>query len=90
MSLVGPRPETPEVVKGLSSLFPDCNIRHLVLPGLTGLCQVSPEYQHFHNLSEIHAKLLHDLHYVDCISCKLDLSIVVQTVAILLGAKGVA
>ena len=36
MSLVGPRPELPEIVRRLEALIPFYDARLLVLPGLTG------------------------------------------------------
>lgn len=45
MSIVGPRPERPELVKTLSAVIPMFEERtRLVRPGITGLAQVSLDY----------------------------------------------
>jgi lipopolysaccharide/colanic/teichoic acid biosynthesis glycosyltransferase len=89
MSLVGPRPETPEVVAGLSMIISDYSRRHLVRPGLTGLCQVSTAYTRFANAEEILAKVTLDLEYVDRCSPILDLRILGRTATVLLAGIGV-
>ena len=45
MSIVGPRPERPELVKTLSAVIPMFEERtRMVRPGITGLAQVSLDY----------------------------------------------
>ena len=44
MSLVGPRPERPEFVKGLSETIPYYSERHSVKPGVTGWAQLRYSY----------------------------------------------
>ena len=73
MSLVGPRPESPERVKHYSEWQAQ---RLRVKPGLTGLAQV-------HGLREQHAsedKARFDLQYILYWSPFLDLSILLQTI----------
>lgn len=72
MSLVGPRPELPQIVEQYESWQ---HARHLVRPGITGWWQVSgrsdlPMHEH----TEL------DIYYVDNISAKLDLAIARKTV----------
>jgi len=71
MSLVGPRPELPEIV----SQYPDAyHRRHDVLPGITGLAQVSGRSDLTYD--EI---VTYDLAYVDCHSLVTDVRILWRT-----------
>jgi len=80
MSLVGPRPNIPEEVKRYS-------IKHFkkleVLPGMTGVCQVSGR----NDLSYKEIVKL-DLYYVDNWSIWMDLSIMTMTIPAVLLGKG--
>ncbi|OGO53036.1 MAG: hypothetical protein A2148_00920 [Chloroflexi bacterium RBG_16_68_14] len=80
MSIVGPRPEVPELV---AQYPPEYHRRHSVRPGITGLAQVngrgSLTYQE---------GLLYDLDYVDKHSLARDLAILLRTVPVVLSRKG--
>ncbi|AFY74248.1 exopolysaccharide biosynthesis polyprenyl glycosylphosphotransferase [Synechococcus sp. PCC 7502] len=81
MSLVGPRPLPIRDV----ALFADWHhIRHGVLPGITGLWQISGRS----DLDTIDDAVRLDLHYIDHWSLNLDLAILVDTVSIVLFGKG--
>ncbi len=41
MSLVGPRPERPELIEGFKEQIPHYNVRHNIKPGVTGWAQVN-------------------------------------------------
>jgi exopolysaccharide biosynthesis polyprenyl glycosylphosphotransferase len=41
MSLVGPRPERPELIAGFNEEIPHYNVRHNIKPGITGWAQVN-------------------------------------------------
>jgi lipopolysaccharide/colanic/teichoic acid biosynthesis glycosyltransferase len=41
MSLVGPRPERPELISGFERRIPHYNARHACLPGMTGWAQMN-------------------------------------------------
>lgn len=41
MSLVGPRPERPELIEGFKEEIPHYNVRHNIKPGVTGWAQVN-------------------------------------------------
>jgi exopolysaccharide biosynthesis polyprenyl glycosylphosphotransferase len=72
MSLVGPRPELPEIV---ARYEPWQHARHLVTPGITGWWQVNRDGQRLmHEATEL------DLHYIRHQSLWLDLMILVRTV----------
>jgi len=77
MSLVGPRPEPPELVESLSWVVPHYDRRALVKPGLTGWAQVRCGYAG----SRIGTawKTCHDLYYLKHRSVGLDLVILLQT-----------
>ena len=77
MTLVGPRPERPEIVNELERRFPHYTRRHLVKPGITGWAQLRCGYAG----SELGTawKLCHDLFYVKRRSVLADLLIIVET-----------
>ena len=77
MSLVGPRPEPPELVRKLRSVVPYYDRRALVKPGLTGWAQVRCGYSGTRVGTAW--KTCHDLYYVKHRSVELDLIILVQT-----------
>lgn len=80
MSLVGPRPNVPAQRELYSE--EDWNKRHLVRPGITGLAQVSGRSA----LSQRQRDAL-DHHYVTHQSTKLDISILIRTVALVVSRK---
>jgi exopolysaccharide biosynthesis polyprenyl glycosylphosphotransferase len=77
MSLVGPRPERPEIVAEIQRRFPHYSPRHLIKPGITGWAQLRCGY----GGSEIGTawKLCHDLFYLKHRSFLVDLLILVET-----------
>jgi lipopolysaccharide/colanic/teichoic acid biosynthesis glycosyltransferase len=62
MSLVGPRPERPEIIPVLEQAIPEYRERLRVRPGVTGLAQVRlpPDT----DLASVRRKLVYDLYYV--------------------------
>ena len=87
MSLVGPRPERPELVAELDNQIPFFSIRTLVKPGLSGWDQISGEY-HSPIPADAYKKLQHDLYYIKHRSVYLDWTIVLKTVKTILTYKG--
>ncbi len=80
MSLVGPRPELPEITERYAAWQ---HRRHLVRPGLTGWWQVQGRSDlPMHENTEL------DLYYVEHVSFRLDLRIVLRTVRVVLGGFG--
>jgi lipopolysaccharide/colanic/teichoic acid biosynthesis glycosyltransferase len=77
MSLVGPRPERPEIASQLELAIPRYRERLGVRPGVTGLAQVQlpPET----TVEEVHRKLACDLYYIRHASAWLDLRIIFAT-----------
>lgn len=77
MSLVGPRPERPEIAVGIEQRIPLFSQRLESLPGVTGLAQVRlpPDCDE----PGLMRKLAHDLYYIRYGSLGMDFSILVAT-----------
>jgi exopolysaccharide biosynthesis polyprenyl glycosylphosphotransferase len=86
MSLVGPRPEPPELVQELSGLVPYYERRALVKPGLTGWAQVRCGYAGSRYGTAW--KMCHDLYYIKHRSARLDLLVLVQSLHALMERDG--
>ena len=86
MSLIGPRPERPEFVSGLSESIPYYAERHTVKPGLTGWAQL--RYPYGASEEDAIEKLQYDLYYVKNQSLLLDLVILLQTIEVVVWGKG--
>jgi Undecaprenyl-phosphate glucose phosphotransferase len=86
MSLVGPRPHAVAMKAG-DRLY--CEAveqylhRHRVKPGITGWAQVNGLRGEVDTLTKAHARVSHDLYYIEHWSLWLDLKIVLKTVGIL-------
>lgn len=74
MSLVGPRPERPELTEQFEQQIPGYARRHELPPGLTGLAQIHGRYH-----TDAEYKLGYDLHYLVNWSPVLDLLILART-----------
>lgn len=83
MSLVGPRPERPEIVARILRDVPDFDLRCLVRPGIAGLAQVSAEYD-----TRPEVKLRYDLMYMCDWSVWLDLRLMLRAVSSSLSGTG--
>ena len=83
MSLIGPRPERPELTDHFESEIPGFTNRLMVKPGLTGLAQVNGGY----DISP-EEKLRFDLEYIWNQNAFLDMKILIQTVWVTLTGKG--
>ncbi|NLG23187.1 MAG: sugar transferase [Actinomycetales bacterium] len=86
MSLVGPRPERPEIVLDLRQQLAAFDLRHTVRPGLTGQAQIKHCYTS--SLGDWHGKLAHDLDYIRMGTLRTDLQIILGTLAHLVRLKG--
>jgi lipopolysaccharide/colanic/teichoic acid biosynthesis glycosyltransferase len=77
MSLVGPRPERPELAAQIERALPRYRERLAVRPGVTGLAQVQlpPDV----NLESVERKLACDLVYIQRVSAWLDFRIMLGT-----------
>ena len=83
MSLVGPRPERPEIAHQLERALPLYGERLLVRPGLTGLAQVQlpPDV----DLAGVGRKLACDVYYIRHQGLGLDLRLLLSTATGVLG-----
>lgn len=86
MSFVGPRPERPFFVRQLNEQIAYYNMRHSIKPGITGFAQV--RYQYGSSVEDALQKLQYDLYYVKNNGLFLDLLILVETLQVVLFAKG--
>ncbi len=86
MSFVGPRPERPFFVSQLTEKIPFYPERHTVKPGITGWAQV--KYRYGASIEDATEKLRYDLYYVKHLSLAFDLTIVADTVKVILFGKG--
>lgn len=87
MSIIGPRPERPEVSEELVKKVPFYQQRLLVKPGITGWDQVSGEY-HSPTIDDTIKKVKNDLYYIKNISARLDLSILFKTIITVIKKAG--
>lgn len=86
MSVVGPRPERPEFVQGFGLRVPHYGLRHCVRPGLTGWAQL--RYPYGASEADTVEKLRYDLYYVKYQSLRFDLTILLETVEVVLFGRG--
>lgn len=86
MSFVGPRPERPYFVEQLARDIPFYQQRHAVKPGLTGWAQV--KFHYGSSVEDATEKLRYDLYYIKHLSIGLDVSIVLDTVKVILFGTG--
>lgn len=84
MSLIGPRPERPEIVQRLERSLPRYRERLQARPGLTGLAQVQRPPDG--DLEDVRHKLAYDLYYIQHMSLAMDLRIAMATALQMAGA----
>ncbi|WP_298345918.1 sugar transferase [uncultured Algibacter sp.] len=82
MSLIGPRPLLPQYLPYYSEKE---KLRHTVRPGITGLAQVNGR-----NQIDWDTKLGFDVEYVENISLKSDIAIIIKTIKKVITAKEVS
>jgi exopolysaccharide biosynthesis polyprenyl glycosylphosphotransferase len=75
MSLVGPRPERPELIRGFKHQIPHYNARHTVKPGITGWAQVNG----LRGDTDLTERIIHDLYYVEHWNLLFDLQTIFLT-----------
>ena len=86
MSLIGPRPERPGIVKRLKHKIPLYSRRHRMKPGITGWAQIKGGYDT--SIEDVQKKLEYDLFYLENMSLRMDLKIMLRTVYTMIAGKG--
>ena len=75
MSLVGPRPERPELIEDFKEEIPQYNARHNIKPGITGWAQVNG----LRGDTCLFERVKYDLYYIENWNIMLDLQIMAMT-----------
>jgi len=75
MSLVGPRPERPELIRNFKHEIPHYNARHNAKPGITGWAQVNG----LRGDTDLNERIKCDLWYLENWSVLLDFQIMFMT-----------
>ena len=86
MSLIGPRPERPEIEEKLFKKVPYYKSRYILKPGISGWAQVN--YHYGASVADAKQKLSYDIYYISNFSFFLDLLIFFKTIKLVLNAKG--
>ncbi len=90
LSLIGPRPELPELAALYEKEIPYYNVRHLITPGLSGWAQIHqekpPKFGVAYDNTKL--KLAYDLYYIKNRSFMLDVKIAIKTLRILVSRSG--
>jgi lipopolysaccharide/colanic/teichoic acid biosynthesis glycosyltransferase len=90
ISLIGPRPETPLLVKEYTESVPFYNVRHIVRPGLSGWAQTqqheAPKFGI--DIKQTKTKLAYDMYYLEHSSFMTDIAIILRTIKVLVSKSG--
>lgn len=86
MHVCGPRTEWDILVENYEKEIPFYHGRHLVKPGITGWAQVM--YPYGANTEDARQKLMYDLYYIKHWSIWLEFEVLIRTVLVVLGKKG--
>jgi len=85
MNIVGPRPEQPNIFAELRTELNGYHERQKVLPGITGLAQVSLGYDT--SIDDVKKKVDMDLEYIRQRSTASDLTIMAKTMPVMIFGK---
>jgi len=86
MSIIGPRPERPEMVRDFKTMICDYEKRLVVKPGITGIAQIFHKYDE--TIADVRKKIKYDILYIKKMCLLTDLSILAQTFVVVLTGKG--
>lgn len=87
MSLVGPRPERPQIMRTLINDIPQFPERLQVKPGITGIAQIYCGYDA--TIDDAREKLRYDLMYVENSTFKYDVAIMLKTLWMIINGREV-
>ena len=82
MSLIGPRPERPEIDNKIEKIIIGYKSRYNILPGITGWAQVN-----YPSIHDTYNKLSFDFYYLRNFSIFLDLLILFKTLRVVIKYK---
>ena len=85
MSMIGPRPERPQLFGNLVAQIPQYALRCRTLPGITGIAQIKNGYDD--SLQSAARKVQYDLYYIRRASPMMDLKILMSTAMIFVRGK---
>ncbi len=86
MSLIGPRPERPQIDNKLKNSIINYELRNFIKPGISGWAQVN--YPYGASLIDSKNKLSYDLYYIKNFSVFLDVIILFKTLRIVFNGRG--
>jgi lipopolysaccharide/colanic/teichoic acid biosynthesis glycosyltransferase len=86
MSIVGPRPERPEMVEKLAEVILDYEKRLQTKPGITGLAQVWHKYDE--TIQDVKKKIKIDILYIKRMCLWVDMRILARTVIVVFTGAG--
>jgi len=86
MSIIGPRPERFELIEKIIKKYPLFKKRLLIKPGITGWAQV--KYPYVNEIEQMNKKLSYDLYYINNLSFRFDLIIILYTFETIFFKKG--
>ena len=86
MSVVGPRPERPEISDKIVERYPNFENRTKAKPGITGLAQT--QFGYVRTFADSKRKLNYDQLYIEIASLKVDVWIMLRTIIRVIGRRG--
>ena len=86
MSLIGPRPERPEIELTLKEKIPFYKLKHSIKPGISGWAQVN--YPYGASIKDSEIKLSYELFYIRNQSLLFDILIFIKTIKLIFNMKG--
>ena len=86
MSLIGPRPERPEIDDILAQSITNYQLRYLIRPGLSGWAQVN--YPYGASIEDTKMKFSYDMYYIKNLSIIFDILIFFETIRLVFNFRG--